>query len=219
MVASVDRTRRYDPTKAAVFRRTKERFGALSNMAAGFPLTLNGIRYPTAEHLYQVCRYPHNPTAQQMIVRQPSPMTAKMKAKLYLAETRPDWDGVRVVIMRWCLQVKLAQHPKFGDLLLETAHLPIVEESRRDKFWGAIPDGEALVGVNALGRLLMELRDAVESGELTATINPPAVSNLLLLGHFPEPVHRLSTDYRPPTEGTRVDLGVSSRAFQHKLAL
>ena len=66
--------------------------------------------------------------------------------------------------MRWCLRVKLAQNwHKFSNLLIETGDLPIVEQSRKDDFWGAIPntDNQTLVGCNALGRLLMELREAV----------------------------------------------------------
>lgn len=59
------------------------------------------------------------------------------------------------------LRVKLAQHwDRFGSLLLATGQRPIVEESKKDVFWGARPvDEHSLVGVNVLGRLLMELRD------------------------------------------------------------
>ena len=44
-------------------------------------------------------------------------------------------------------------------MLLEQTHLKnIVEDSKKDDFWGAIRYGEEFRGVNALGRLLMELR-------------------------------------------------------------
>ena len=75
-----------------------------------------------------------------MILGQKSPMTAKMKAKPYRNDSRPDWDEVRVEVMRWYLHVKLVQHwEKFGNLLLSTGNRPIVEESGRDQFWGAKP--------------------------------------------------------------------------------
>ena len=66
--------------------------------------------------------------------------------------------------MRWSLQVKLAQNwDKFSEALLETGDMPIVEHSRRDDFWGAKPiDSETLIGTNALGRLLMELRERLK---------------------------------------------------------
>lgn len=50
--------REYDCTKSAVFLKTKERLGALSNMAGGFPLEVNGIKIRTSEALYQACRFP-----------------------------------------------------------------------------------------------------------------------------------------------------------------
>ena len=64
-------------------------------------------------------------------------------------------------VMRWCLRVKLAQiWDEFSRLLLATGDRPIVEESRKDEFWGAkVVNTDTLVGVNALGRLLMELRE------------------------------------------------------------
>jgi putative DNA methylase len=153
-------TREYERSSAVVFLRTKEAFGGLSNMAGGFPLRVNGVRIATSEALYQACRFPHRPEVQRLVIEQTSPMTAKMKTKPYRADTRPDWDRVRTKIMRWCLRVKLAQnYSTFSRLLLSTGECPIVEESRKDGFWGAKPvDGGRLVGMNVLGRLLMELR-------------------------------------------------------------
>ena len=158
------RIREYRRSESAVFLKTKEKHGGLSNMAGGFPLEVNGVPIRTAEALYQACRFPHLPAVQEQIIAQRSPMTAKMKSKPHRPDSRPDWDKVRVRIMRWCLQVKLAQNwEKFGAVLLETGDLPIVEHSRRDDFWGAKPvDAQTLVGVNALGRLLMELRERVK---------------------------------------------------------
>src|SRR5581483_637496 len=102
---------------------------------------------------------------QRLIIGQTSPMTAKMKSKPHRKDSRPDWDRVRVKVMRWCLRVKLAQNwAKFSELLLRTGDRPIVEESRRDEFWGAKPvDEQTLVGRNVLGRLLMELRETFKS--------------------------------------------------------
>ena len=153
--------RTYHRTDSAVFLKTKEKYGGLSNMAGGFPLVVNDIKIRTSEALYQACRFPHIPEIQRLIIEQRSPMTAKMKGKPHRQNSRPDWDVVRVKIMRWCLRVELAQNwDSFSERLLETGDLPIVEQSRRDDFWGAKPvDKDTLIGVNALGRLLMELRE------------------------------------------------------------
>lgn len=179
--------RTYVPTESAVFLKTNERFGGLSNMAPGFPLVVNGVRIRTSEALYQSCRFPHMPEVQRMIIGERSPMTAKMRSKPYHRASRPDWDGVRVKIMRWCLRVKLAQNwATFGRLLLSTGDRPIVEKKvRRKDFWGATeqPDG-TLVGMNVLGRLLMELREQLKGDEAENLrfIEPLAISEFLLFG-------------------------------------
>jgi type I restriction enzyme, S subunit len=127
---SQDRT--YRPTESAVFLKTNERFGGLSNMAPGFPVIVNGVRIRTSEALYQACRFPGRPDVQRQIIDDPSPMTAKMRSKPLRGDTRSDWEAVRVNIMRWCLRVKLAQNwQTFGRLLLSTGDMPIVEKKVR----------------------------------------------------------------------------------------
>ncbi|MFW5453930.1 NADAR family protein [Thioalkalivibrio sulfidiphilus] len=113
--------RTYHRKEAVVFYKTKETFGALSNMASGYPLRVNGVRILTSEALYQACRFPHLPDVQRVIIDQKSPIAAKMKSKPHRKDSRPDWDQVRVGVMRWCLRVKLAQNYKeFGRWLLVT---------------------------------------------------------------------------------------------------
>ena len=114
-------TRTYSRDESVVFRITKEGFGGLSNMASGFPLEINGVRVWSSEALYQACRFPHLPKVQEIILRERSPMTAKMMSKPYRKDSRPDWEKINVKVMRWCLRVKLAQNwETFGKLLLST---------------------------------------------------------------------------------------------------
>jgi putative DNA methylase len=187
-----NRLRTYDRSTSVVFLKTKEAFGGLSNMAGGFPLKVNGVRLQTSEALYQACRFPHLPDIQQLIIAQTSPMTAKMKGKPHRSNSRPDWDAVRVKIMRWCLRVKLVQnYSTFSQLLLETGDRPIVEESRKDDFWGAKALAPyQLVGRNALGRLLMELREEVRVRKEwpRAEVAPLDLPDFLLFGRPIEPV-------------------------------
>ncbi|MGB8688238.1 MAG: NADAR family protein [Microcoleus sp.] len=189
--ARLPETRTYDRRNCITFRKTAEEFGGLSNMAGGYPLSVNGVRILTSEALYQACRFPHLPDVQRMIIAERSPMTAKMRSKPYRDSSRPDWDIVRTRIMRWCLQVKLVQNwDKFSKLLLDTGDLPIVEDSRKDDFWGAKPGDEIiLVGINVLGRLLMQLREQVRNGEITCqTVKPLSISDFLLYGQEIRPI-------------------------------
>ncbi len=176
----------YHRARCAVFRKTHEEFGGLSNMASGYPLTVNGVSIRTSEALYQACRFPHLPDMQQLIVEQKSPMAAKMVGKPHRDQSRPDWDRVKVRIMRWCLRLKLAQNwPSFFSLLLSTAARPIVEESSRDDFWGARPqDEDTLVGDNRLGRLLMELREDAQQPDADALmyVEPAPIADFSIFG-------------------------------------
>ncbi|HVI86827.1 MAG TPA: NADAR domain-containing protein [Dongiaceae bacterium] len=188
-MSQASQVRTYDPIGSVVFLKTNERFGGLSNMAPGFPLRVNGIRIRTSEALYQACRYPHMPDVQRKIIDEHSPMTAKMRSKPFRQDSRPDWDAVRVKIMRWCLRVKLAQNwREFGRLLLATGDRPIVEQSRKDDFWGAKSNEDGtLVGMNVLGRLLMELREQLKGDQVDSLrfIEPLGISEFLL---FSQPI-------------------------------
>lgn len=175
----------YFRNESAVFFKTKEQLGGLSNMAAGYPLSINNIRIPTSEALYQACRFPHKPDIQKLIIGQASPMTAKMVSKPHRKDSRPDWDEARIQIMYWCLRVKLAQHwEKFGDLLLSTGNRSIVEESYRDTFWGAkATNTGTLTGINVLGQLLTALRDQLKSPKVDAlrVVKPPTLPEFSLV--------------------------------------
>ena len=182
-----DQSRTYSRKDSVVFLKTDEPFGGLSNMAGGYPIHVNGVRILTSEALYQACRFPHLPDVQKLIIGQISPMTAKMRSKPYRKDSRPDWDQVRVRIMRWSLRMKLANNwNAFSTLLLKTGERPIVEESRKDDFWGAkvVDEGDTLVGMNVLGRLLMELREQVKQQGRDAALDiaPPDIPQFLLFG-------------------------------------
>ncbi|MFA0672605.1 NADAR family protein [Vibrio splendidus] len=177
--------RQYDIRNAAAFRKTKEKWGGLSNMAAGFPLCVNDIAIQSSEVLYQACRFPHNPDIQQLVLSNANPMDAKKVARAYEEMTRNDWEQNRVLFMKWCLRVKLAHNwDNFSAELLATGDMPIVEVSSKDGFWGAIPDGGSLcTGANVLGRLLMQLREQVKSNnaERFWAVPPLNVDHFLLL--------------------------------------
>lgn len=187
-----EQERTYSIAESIVFRKTDEAFGGLSNMAPGYPLLVNGVRILTSEALYQSCRFPTAPEVQRLIMGQRSPMTAKMRSKPFRHLTRPDWDQTRLRIMRWCIRVKLAQNLNtFGKLLLATGTRPIVEESKKDDFWGAKASGEQLMGFNVLGRLLMELREEFRTHGIArfAEVAPPDIPQFFLLGRPIQPVH------------------------------
>lgn len=177
--------RSYRPDEVVTFRKTSEEFGGLSNMAPGFPIFVVGFRFRTSEALYQACRFPHLPEIQAMILEEGSPMTAKMRSKPFRRDSRPDWEDVRVPIMRWCLRLKLLENwHDFSSLLLATGERAIVEDSRKDRYWGAVKRMDAqLEGQNVLGRLLMELRDKLRSAPSNLNVvAPPKIDRFEIMG-------------------------------------
>ena len=135
----------------------------------------------SSEALYQALRFPHLPGFQREILEQPAPILAKRHAYARVAETRPNWDRVRVNVMRYALCAKFGStQGGLLDLLTGTGEAPIVEVSHRDDYWGARPVDGRLVGRNVLGRLLMELRAELRSH--------PSGAPLLVGPSFPDPV-------------------------------
>jgi ribA/ribD-fused uncharacterized protein len=176
----------YDPALCVAFRKTAEEWGGLSNMCPGYPIGILGEIVATSESLYQAFRFPAQPELQRTILGTRNPMKAKMSTKPHRHLTRSDWEtgGVRVVVMRWALRVKLLQNkPKFGALLCATGDRPIVEDSHKDRFWGAVLNGEGmLVGENVLGTLLVELREDLRLNGAPSQVEPPDIPDCTLLG-------------------------------------
>ena len=152
----------------APFMRSKDRYGQLSNMTGGFPLTVARTPHSGPESLYQALKYPDRPDVQQAIGRQPNGIAAKKRA--YRPDNPPvraDWGRVKPYAMKVALAAKLRQHPDaFAAALMETRGKLCVEVSYRDSYWGAKPwqDG-SYAGHNVLGRLLTELRSKLEQAD------------------------------------------------------
>lgn len=183
MALEKDKIRTYQMDEVITFSKTNEAFGELSNMSSKFPLFVNDIIIPSSEALYQAMRYSLFPKAQNEIIKQASPMTAKMISKKYLPYSRQDWDLIKLKVMRWVMEIKLSQHwNKLAPILEQTANKPIVELSHKDQFWGAVNMGSGqLVGMNALGRLWMDLREKhVLSGDRLECVTPLSIAGFRL---------------------------------------
>lgn len=122
-------TRTYSISESIVFHKTTAPYGGLSNMASGYSLYVNEIIIPSSEHLYQAMRYTSYPDIQAEIIVQDNAMKAKMVSNKYKkAFSRKDWESIQIKVMRWAIEIKLAQNwDKFSTLLTSTGQKPIVE--------------------------------------------------------------------------------------------
>lgn len=163
--------RSYDKREVASFSLTNAPLGELSNFHPRMPILVpteaGVVRLDSSETWYQADKFRDHPDAQRAVIEAANahkngPRGGKDAARAMGDMVSTDWtSGRSVMSMRYILRLKYAQHPEtVGAALDQTGDRPIVEFSRHDAFWGAKPEGpNSLRGVNALGRLWMEIRE------------------------------------------------------------
>lgn len=87
---------------------------------------------------------------------------AEAKRKGRALNRRPDWDDVKIDVMRSVLKAKF-KVTALRELLLATGSAYLCEGNHwNDQFWGVCP-ASSQNGQNHLGRILMEVRDSLQS--------------------------------------------------------
>ena len=136
-------------------------FAFLSNFAQS-PILHEGIVYPTVEHFFQAMKT-LNATERETIAAAATPGVAKhMGRKVNL---RPDWEKVKIDVMRTGLKFKFADY-NMAQKLLATGDKYLIEGNWwHDNTWGSCncPNCAGKPGRNLLGQLLMEIREEVRS--------------------------------------------------------
>ena len=157
----------YPAEMCAVFCKTHEEWGVLSNMAAT-PITIDGVEFKSAEHIFQMMKF-NNP---EYALKVWNGITAsgkksgniKMTAKSYEPDhRRQDWGSMIVDALKYAMQQKHNQCEAFRNELERSKGKYIVEQqpnpNKKADTWSAKLEGNNWVGSNLTGRLLMELRD------------------------------------------------------------
>lgn len=135
----------------------EQEFYPLSNFSS-FALLWKGYRFDTSEAAYHWEKFPDSPTIQDEIRYATSAHNAFKIANAYKTLYRPDWNEIKVGVMRDILYEKVAQHPYVLQKLLQTGDRELIEDSWRDDFWGW---GENHNGKNTLGNLWMQIRSEI----------------------------------------------------------
>jgi ribA/ribD-fused uncharacterized protein len=143
-------------------------FYVLSNFSS-FRLNWKGLSFDTSEAAYHWEKFQHpdawcaGVSIANMVMNAPSAHEAFKIAEAHKARRRPDWDAVKVSIMREILLAKASQHHYVLKKLLATGTRELVEDSWRDDFWGWGPNKD---GANMLGKLWMEVREELRTQSL-----------------------------------------------------
>jgi ribA/ribD-fused uncharacterized protein len=136
-----------------LFYSVGDEYGEFSNFAP-YPISLDGRRWPTAEHYFQAQKV-LDPKLREQVRRSSTPGQAANLGRNRKTPLRRDWEAVKVDVMRKVVGAKFDQHPELAALLLATGDSSIIEHTENDSFWGDGADGS---GRNMLGRILMEVR-------------------------------------------------------------
>jgi len=140
------------------FYSQDQKYGEFSNFAP-FGIEMDGIWYPTVEHFYQSQKFIDSDYA-ELIRKVENPKKAAELGKSQKYLIKPDWDEVRLEIMRRAVTKKFTTHSELMELLMSTGDAELIENSPFDYFWGCGKDG---TGQNNLGKILMQIRDSQEA--------------------------------------------------------
>src|SRR5262245_25783863 len=146
------------------FYSTKDKYGEFSNFAR-LPFILDGREWPTSEHYFQAQKSQDH-AYQEKIRTTASPMIAARLGRSRAVPIRPDWEAVKLDVMRAAVRPKFSSHPQLTALLLDTGHEELVEATTRDTYWGCGTSGS---GQNWLGRILMEVRQELRAAREAVT--------------------------------------------------
>ena len=145
---------------AIYFYSKLDEYGEFSNLSLhGFEL--DGKTWPSVEHYFQAQKFPGTDYAER-IRRAKNPKQAKSLGRSRSVPLRPDWEEVKIGLMRGAILRKFETHADLRALLLSTGDEELIESAPNDYFWGA---GRTGTGQNWTGKLLMEVRAILRARE------------------------------------------------------
>jgi len=109
--------------------------------------------FPSVEHAYQAMKS-KDPEERERIRACKTAGDAKRAGQK--VSLRPEWEEIKVQVMKTLLMLKFMDNPDLAERLLATGNAELIEGNHwGDRVWG-VYKGE---GQNLLGRLLMKTRD------------------------------------------------------------
>lgn len=144
---------------AKIIDRFEDKYFFLSNFYPSL-MVYEGYKVQTAEHAFQLAKTTHN-EERSKVASESRPGGAKRRGRQLTL--RPDWEDIKVDVMREVLQEKFS-HPELKNKLLDTGDATLVEGNTwHDNFWGdcVCEKCKVIPGRNMLGKLLMELRESL----------------------------------------------------------
>lgn len=153
-------------TQAILFYMPNEvPYGCFSNFYRA-PLNVDGDVWPTSEHFFQAAKFfKTDPAWSSEIFNAKTPGEAAKKGRDRAHPLHPSWEAIKDDVMRAAVLTKFTQHPELQKILLNTGDAVLVEHTTNDCYWA--DGGSVGKGKNMLGIILMEVREAIQSGKVT----------------------------------------------------
>ena len=133
------------------------------------PFTVDGKKFVNSEHYFmwkKVIMF--QPELEETILKMTDPKDMKYLGGKVKNYDNSKWGSVRYEIMKAAVTEKFKQTPELKARLLSTGSARLVEASPYDKIWGIGMNAEKarnsnniFLGQNLLGKVLMEVRDAM----------------------------------------------------------
>ena len=121
------------------------------------PLEADGIKYCTPEHFFQAMKT-EDPDRRFAIAQVSTPFKAKRLGRA--VPLRPNWEDIKVDVMRFAQEHRYRPGTKMLDRLRATTGEIVEWNDWHDCTWGKCVCSKCQgAGANLLGRLLMEIRD------------------------------------------------------------
>jgi ribA/ribD-fused uncharacterized protein len=150
--------------------------GYLSNFFLDTPFIVNDIEYFSSEHYFmetKAATWPtdKNKSIQKAILATKNPKDVKALGRQVEGYNEEIWDKIRFPVMKFALQQKFSQNPKYLEKQLDTRNSILVEASPFDAVWGigmnekyflelsSESKENILKNRNLLGKALMEIRE------------------------------------------------------------
>lgn len=119
------------------------------------PVIFEGIMFLTVENAFQAAKTLDVQERLEFTICTPG-QAKRLGRRVQL---RPDWNDIRISIMKELVLQKFSKYDALKSALLRTDNQLLIEGNNwNDRFWG-VCDG---VGENHLGKILMEVRDELK---------------------------------------------------------
>ncbi len=148
------------------FYKSSQPYFQFTNVVGGYPIDLDGTRWPSTEHYFQAQKFKGNKSAQNQLLALRPGRAVQQKAQDLAKQhdTPADWhQRSKFEAMLTAVRAKFNQHSRLQKTLLGTGNAVIIEDAgAADAEWGAGADGK---GNNHLGRMLMLIRQEIKDGK------------------------------------------------------